>query len=65
MTTITADAEYWRDLAIKMRRVLVQSREALILCGYVPAGAHGTGDPEINRIDDVLGINDTRCDAPR
>lgn len=60
MTTITADAEYWRELATKMRRVLVQSREALILSGYVPAGEHGSGDPEINRIDDVIGFDDTR-----
>lgn len=37
-----------------LRTCLVGARAALITAGFVGCGAHGTGDPEINAIDDVL-----------
>lgn len=37
------------------RPALIDARAALLKCGYVGKGKHGSGDPEINKIDAALG----------
>jgi hypothetical protein len=42
------------DHVAKLHVALMQARRDLVASGYVGAGEHGAGDPEINRIDAVL-----------
>lgn len=47
-------AEEQSDEVAALKAALVASRSSLIGCGFVGAGEHGPGDPEINLIDAAL-----------
>lgn len=51
---IKAEFNALRDMAERYRAALERCRTDLLKCGFIGKSEHGTGDPEINHIDEVL-----------